>query len=49
MHCQKVFFKMLFENSVPLHMHLRMQPRCVTVNKMAVIFTKRIWQPCTLG
>jgi len=36
---------MLFENPVPLNMRLRMQPRSVIVNKLAGIFTKRIWQP----
>jgi len=29
---------MLFKNSVPLNMRLRMQPRSVTVHKMAGIF-----------
>ena len=36
---------MFFENPVPSNMRLRMQPRFVTVDKMACIFTKRIWQP----
>jgi len=36
---------MLFVNPVPLSMCLRMQPRSVTVDKMAGIFTKCIWQP----
>jgi len=30
---------------VPLNMRLRMQHRSVTIDKMAGIFTKRIWQP----
>jgi len=42
---RSVLFKNLFENAVPLNMRLRMQPRSVTVDKMAGIFTKRIWQP----
>jgi len=36
---------MSFENPLPLNMRLPMQPRSVTVNKMAGIFAKRIWQP----
>jgi len=36
---------MFFENPVPLNMRLRMQPRFVAADKMACIFTKRIWQP----
>jgi len=32
---------MLFENPVPLNMRLRMQPRSVTFDRMASIFTKR--------
>jgi len=36
---------MFFENTVPLNMRLRMQPRFVIIDKMAGIFTKRIWQP----
>jgi len=37
---------MLFEDTVPLNMHLpiRTQPGSVTVEIMAGIFTKRIWQ-----
>jgi len=43
---KKAFFsKILFENPVPLNMHLRMHPRSATVEKMADIFTKRIFQP----
>ena len=38
------FQKMLFENSVPLNIRLRMQARSVSFDKMASIFTKRIWQ-----
>jgi len=34
---------MLFENPAPLNMRLRVQPRSFTVEKMAGIFTKRIW------
>jgi len=46
MHCQKTFFSIiLFENPVSLNMRLRMQLRPATVEKMAGIFTKRIWQP----
>ena len=49
MYCKKAFFyKILFENSVPLSKHFEriwMQPGCVTFDKMAGIFTKRIWQP----
>ena len=46
MHCQKAFFsKILFEDPVPLNMHLRMQLRSATVEKMSGIFTKRICQP----
>ena len=41
----KNFFFMFFKNPVPLNMRLRMQPRFVTVDKMACIFTKRFWQP----
>jgi len=41
----KKCFLMFFENPVPLNMRLRMQPRFVTVDKMACIFTKRMWQP----
>jgi len=37
---------MLFENSVPLNMRLRMQPKSATAGRMADIFAKRIWQPC---
>jgi len=46
---KKTFFLIiLFENPVPLNMRLRMQFRSATVEKMAGIFTKRIWQPyCT--
>jgi len=44
MHCQKSVI-IFFENTVPLNMRLRMQPRFVTIDKMAGIFTKRIWQP----
>jgi len=41
---------MFFENPVPLNMRLRMQLKFVTVDKMPVIFTKRIWQPsCNSG
>jgi len=40
----KTVFKMFFENPVPLNMRLRTQPRFVTVDKMAGIFTKRMWQ-----
>jgi len=36
---------MFFEKTVPLNMRLRMQPRFVTVEKMAGVFTKRKWQP----
>jgi len=36
---------MFFENTVPLNMRLRMHPKFVTVEKMAGIFTKGIWQP----
>jgi len=36
---------MLFENPVPLNMRLRIQPRSVTFDNVAGIFTKRIWQP----
>ena len=39
---KKCFF-MFFENTVP--MRLRMQPKFVNVEKMAGIFTKRIWRP----
>jgi len=37
---------MLFENPVPLNMHLRITTHLgsVTVEKIAGIFTKRIWQ-----
>ena len=46
MHCQKTFFSIIiFENPVRLNMRLRMQLRSATVEKMAGIFTKRIWQP----
>jgi len=45
MHCQKSVFQFFFENTVALNIRLRMQPRLVTVEKMADIFTKRIWQP----
>jgi len=46
MHCRKNFFsKILLENPVQLNVRLRMQPRSVTVEKTAGIFTKRIWQP----
>jgi len=37
---------MFFENTVPLHMRLLTQSRFGTVDKMAGIFTKRIWRPC---
>jgi len=42
MRCQK-----MFENPVPLSMNLRITtlPVSVTVEKLAGIFTKRIWQP----
>jgi len=32
---------------IPCHMHLRIttQPGSITLEKMAGIFTKRIWQP----
>jgi len=36
---------MLFEKPVPSNMRLQIHPRSVTVDKMAGIFTKRIWQP----
>jgi len=39
------FLKMLFENPISLNMRLQMQPGFVTVDKMAGMFTKRIWQP----
>jgi len=39
------FQKMLFENPVPSNMRLQMQPKSVTVDSMAGIFAKRIWQP----
>jgi len=35
---------MLFDNPSSLNMRLRVQPRSVTVDKMAGIFTKRVWQ-----
>jgi len=38
---------MLFENTMPLNMHLPIttQRGSVAVETMAGIFTKRIWQP----
>jgi len=38
---------MLFENTVPLNMHLPFttQPGSVIVETMAGNFTKRVWQP----
>jgi len=36
---------MLFEKPVLSNMRLRMHPRPVTVDKMAGIFIKRVWQP----
>jgi len=41
----KQCFLMFFDKPVPSNMRSRMQPRFVTVDKMAGIFTKRIWQP----
>jgi len=40
---------MFFENLAPLNTRLRVQPRSVTVEKMAGIFTKRAWQPYVKG
>jgi len=40
---------MLFENPVPLNMRLRMQPRSVTFDKIAGVFTKRVCQPYSLS
>ena len=42
---KRSFQKMLFDSSVLLNLRLRMQPRSVTVKKMAGIFTKRIRRP----
>jgi len=39
---QAFFQRMVFENPVSLNMRLRMQPRFVTADKMAGIFTKHI-------
>jgi len=47
MHChKKILFKIRYSR-IPRHMHLRIttQPGSVTVEKLAGIFTKRIWQP----
>jgi len=41
------FYKVLFENPVPLNMPMNYttQPGSVIVEKMDGIFTKRVWQP----
>jgi len=44
--CQKAFFsKNSIRESGAITYALRTQPKSVTVDKMAGIFTKHIWQP----
>jgi len=41
---KSILSNILFENPVPLNMHLQMQPRSANVEKMSGIITKRICQ-----
>jgi len=45
---KSILSNILFENPVPLNMHLQMQPRSANVEKMSGIITKRICQRCRL-